>query len=74
VKKKESKKVIVQGKKSEKKQKREEKERKKFYIQHIYKFTKLTRPPKGVGGGEGVGSYFADRSTVQYSRSLFHRQ
>ncbi len=38
---------------------------------HIYK---ITRPPKGVGGGEGGGSYCADKCTVQYSRPLFYRQ
>ncbi len=41
---------------------------------HIYISTKLTRPPKGVGGGEGGGSHFADKCTVQYSRSLFSGQ
>ncbi len=38
---------------------------------HIYK---ITRPPEGVGGGEGGGSYCADKCTVQYSRSLFYGQ
>ncbi len=38
---------------------------------HIYK---ITRPPKVVGGGEGGGSYCADKCTVQYSRSLFSGQ
>jgi hypothetical protein len=35
-----------------------------IYIHNIfisYISTKLTRPPKGMGGGEGEGSYFAEK-------------